>query len=123
MKDENKKALMGLLGIVAGAVAVGIASSKSGNGNTVYLAVRKDDPDALKYNFKCKKCGKQINLRTGGGRYGNLGAFECPMCGREYYATIDDNPRMHVFIWNRDDMPSGLLDNNKHNPLFELTRN
>ena len=53
--------------------------------------------------------------------YGKLDFFKCPFCGREYFASIDDNPREHVYIYDPNDMPSSLFDSS-HEPLFELVR-
>lgn len=89
--------------------------------DAVWLSIREWNNWSLPYQFACVSCEKKIELRTGVGRYGQLGGFECPFCGREYFATIDDNPREHVYIYDVDNMPSSLFDSS-HEPLYELVR-
>lgn len=87
--------------------------------DTIWLAVLEGSDTAFKYEFVCTECEKKINLRTGSGRYGNLGGFRCPFCGKKYFAQIDDNPQMQVYIFAINDMPESYLDCT-HKPLFEL---
>ena len=89
--------------------------------NTVWLSICEWSDWFLPYQFDCVACEKNIELRTGIGRYGQLGNFKCPFCGKKYFATIDDNPREHVYIYDTNDTPSSLFDSS-HKPLYELER-
>lgn len=62
------------------------------------------------YNFTCMKCGKEYELITGDGRYGNLGPFECTACFEKYYATIDDHQNPSLYVAKYGEHPSSMLD-------------
>lgn len=89
--------------------------------DAVWLSIIEWSDQALPYQFVCIACKKKIDLRTGIGRYGLLGDFKCPFCGKKYFATIDDNPREHVYIYDPDNAPGSLFDNSKK-PLYELVK-
>ncbi len=87
---------------------------------TVYLATIKGN-ESCRYEFSCIQCGYKVVLLTGEGRYGNLGAFECPHCGKQYYATRDDYmPGIAKgYVYEYGKQTAGYLSGNK-NPLFTL---
>jgi len=70
-------------------------------------------------SFKCPKCGKKIKMRTGAGRYGYLGYFNC-LCGKEMFAQISD-ANGDISIFGKDDMPSSLIDNAVHKPFYVIS--
>lgn len=62
------------------------------------------------YSFNCTKCSEYIILKTGYGRYGALGSFECPFCGEKYYAGIDDNANVpHVYLTSAGGVKRNLI--------------
>ena len=66
--------------------------------------------DIYVYLFTCGACNREIVIKTNGGRYGNIGEFSCPVCGREYYATIDDNPNACLYVALKGEQPASLFD-------------
>lgn len=85
---------------------------------TIYLATLPNH-EAYNYEFTCPRCNSGILLATGTGRYGNLGRFNCPDCGAEYHATIDDHPRPKLYINPNGQQPASYLEGNKH-PMITL---
>ena len=74
----------------------------------IYLATLVGH-EKLRYEYLCPSCMNTLTLLTGYGRYGNLGAFDCPICGAKYYATIDDNPDVKVYIHRFGEQPAGFM--------------
>lgn len=66
--------------------------------------------DIYKYLFTCQSCLNEIVIKTNGGRYGNLGPFNCPVCNEKYYATIDDNPNLCLYVAKLGEQPASLFD-------------
>lgn len=64
------------------------------------------------YHFKfiCNNSGKCFEVITGKRRYGNLGAFTCPNCETDYYATIDDHQNPHLYVAINGEQPSSIFD-------------
>ena len=83
---------------------------------TIYLATLPNH-ETYNYEFTCPRCNSEILLATGVGRYGNLGHFDCPVCGAEYYATIDDHARPKLYINPNGQQPAGYLDGNAHSMI------
>lgn len=86
----------------------------------VYLATLEGS-ERCKYEFDCIQCSYKVTLLTGEGRYGNLGKFDCPHCGKQYYATRDDyKPGIAKgYVYEYGAHPAGYLSGNK-NPLFVM---
>lgn len=85
---------------------------------TIYLATLPNH-EAYNYEFTCPRCNAEILLATGAGRYGNLGHFDCPVCGAEYYATIDDHARPKLYVNTNGQQPASYLDGNAR-PMITL---
>ncbi len=62
------------------------------------------------YIFKCMDCCQNYDLIIGDGRYGNLGTFVCPGCGKKYYATIDDHENPSLYVAQYGEQPNSMLD-------------
>ncbi len=85
---------------------------------TIYLAALPMH-ETYHYEFTCPRCSAEILLATGSGRYGNLGRFDCSVCGTEYYATIDDHARPKLYVYLNGQHPSGYPEGNRH-PMITL---
>lgn len=86
----------------------------------IYLAALPNH-EAYNYEFTCPHCNAEILLATGAGRYGNLGRFDCQICGAEYYATIDDHARPKLYVNPNGQQPASYLDGNTH-PMITLDK-
>ena len=75
------------------------------------------------YNFKCINCNQEYELITGGGRYGNLGPFECPRCNEKYYATIDDHQDPSLYVAKYGEHLSSMLDSAGKKRSIEIKYN
>ena len=111
MSDYNKNIRRLIIG----------GSSLIGGAHIVYVGCI-ERAWSFQVQFACPKCRKKITLRTGSGRYGNLGAFDCPYCRHNLYATIEDAPVDYpeVSIFEAGKQPHSLIDNTPRRAICEL---
>lgn len=79
--------------------------------NLIKLCVAVGSERGYHYYFSCSSCSHEYKVLTSDGRYGNLGQFQCPNCGAEYFASIDDygtNPNLYVA--KLGEQPASYLD-------------